>query len=534
MDTKTLTFTMMLVAGALALVTVILALYRREKHLTIYAAGFVTAMFSFLLFMGQGTFSSWLSVIAANLLLLFFYLSLAWGLRTWAEIPRTWPGRFNVYILVWLGVLLPATYLWDSYLARATVSSVLIVVVTGEFLFAVSRTKREVSTVIHRAAWLIGLGLIACHVIRIGLLWLPQNAEASLLSNNVVSSFTFIFTIFFSILWTGLILITDAASLVKELSLKNEVLEALATTDKLTGLSNRHLLETTILSEMDRSLRYSQPLSLVMLDLDHFKRVNDTWGHETGDLVLKTTASRILSSIRGPDSVFRWGGEEFVILLPHTNLEGGCILAEKIRQTIEAEPFPTVGPVTASFGVAEWKPQESREHWFKQVDQALYRAKNGGRNQVVRWNSEDTLPIALVKLEWRTEWESGNTGIDNQHRRLLEIANGLLDHSLTSQNKAVLTGLFQELLDDVLQHFAEEERVLQTVKYPEAEHHAELHRQLVTEAVVLRDQFLKGETDATSFFNYLVGKVVIGHLLTADVKFFPYTRADSRASTSRS
>ena len=532
MDTKTLIVTIILVAGALALVIVGVAAHRRERHLSLYAAGFVSGMVSFLLFLGQGTWTPWISIVLANLLIVGYHLGLGMGLRSWGGHSHPWPHRYTGYFLVWLVGLVIFTFVWNSYAIRAIGFSLLVSFITADILLDLGRSTRTVPKALLRATWVVGIGLISNHAVRLVLIG-GQPADVSFLANNAVSTYTFCFTIFFSILWAGLILALDAASLLQNLQHKNELLAALATTDELTGLSNRHQLETVLLSEMERSSRYQQPLTMVMLDLDHFKLVNDNWGHATGDEVLKKTAQVLRGQVRGPDSLFRWGGEEFVVLAPHTKLEGGIQLAEKIRLALAEAPFPTVGRVTGSLGVAEWTPSESREQWFKKTDHALYRAKSSGRNRVIAWMPEDVLPVALVRMEWQSEWESGNSELDGEHQELLDMANSVLDLSLSNSGSA-LGAQLEHLLAHIGNHFAHEEEILRSVGYPETEHHSELHRQLVLEALTIRDDFLTGKTDVTHFFNFLVGKVVIGHLLTADVRFFPYTRAVNRASTSRS
>ena len=169
----------------------------------------------------------------------------------------------------------------------------------------------------------------------------------------------------------------------RELQAANRELQRLATTDSLTGVWNRHHFEEALTAEIRRVARYrKQPLSLMLFDLDHFKEINDTHGHPVGDQVLIALTRRIQDQVRAVDVLARWGGEEFVMLLPHTRSEDAVKLAEKLRQLVAGEPFPGVGQVTISFGVAEYRPQETPAQWLKRVDDALYAAKAGGRNRV--------------------------------------------------------------------------------------------------------------------------------------------------------
>lgn len=160
--------------------------------------------------------------------------------------------------------------------------------------------------------------------------------------------------------------------------------EHLAGTDQLTGLNNRRRFKEFLDQELARRRRHPAPLSLLLLDIDHFKQVNDTHGHEVGDLVLKELAKLLLHNVRRSDTPARWGGEEFLVLLPATDAEAAVKLAEKLRLSVEKHDFPKVGRVTASFGVASLQDDEDDEsNLLRRVDQALYQAKNEGRNRVV-------------------------------------------------------------------------------------------------------------------------------------------------------
>ena len=161
-----------------------------------------------------------------------------------------------------------------------------------------------------------------------------------------------------------------------------KVLKTQATTDTLTGVANRRQFHSTLTAEIRRADRYRLSLAVMMLDIDHFKEINDTLGHQVGDDVLVELARLLSGMIREQDAFARWGGEEFVILAPSRDAEGMRQFAEKLRCAVEAHSFPGAGRVTCSFGLAEHQPHETIESIFKRVDAALYRAKEGGRNRV--------------------------------------------------------------------------------------------------------------------------------------------------------
>ena len=170
--------------------------------------------------------------------------------------------------------------------------------------------------------------------------------------------------------------ISDRVALEKEL-------KQLATKDALTGIYNRYKINMKIEEEIKRADRYGEPFALAMFDIDHFKQVNDTYGHDAGDYVLQDLSKIVLDNIRETDSFGRWGGEEFMLLLPYTSKEKLIEIAQKIRQKVEAHNFENVGSITISIGVTVYKKGEGISQVLKRVDTALYEAKSHGRNQVV-------------------------------------------------------------------------------------------------------------------------------------------------------
>lgn len=168
----------------------------------------------------------------------------------------------------------------------------------------------------------------------------------------------------------------------QQLLTSNATLERLANTDRLTGLWNRLKFEEVAQQEVGRAERYGYPLSLVFFDIDHFKEINDRHGHEIGDQVLCRLADRVREHLRDSDSLCRWGGEEFLILMPHTDRQQARQLAEKLRELISASPLLEQQPISASFGIAQLQPGELLRDLVRHADTALYRAKQLGRNRV--------------------------------------------------------------------------------------------------------------------------------------------------------
>jgi len=169
---------------------------------------------------------------------------------------------------------------------------------------------------------------------------------------------------------------------VDELHDMTNSLEEQATRDKLTGIYNRDKFEELISVLIRNAGKYNTPLSLIILDVDFFKNINDTYGHQAGDIVLQELSKLLSSNLKKNDIFARWGGEEFVILLPNTDLEGAYLFAQKLRALVKTHHFTSIENITASFGVGELREYENSLTLFEKVDKALYVAKNNGRDRV--------------------------------------------------------------------------------------------------------------------------------------------------------
>jgi len=169
---------------------------------------------------------------------------------------------------------------------------------------------------------------------------------------------------------------------VSERKIIEEKLEELNRTDNLTGVYNRKKFKERLDLETERFRRYQITLSIIMFDIDHFKEINDRHGHDVGDQVLVELSRLTRNNIRDMDLLCRWGGEEFILLLPHTNLKSATLMAEKLRRMVESHEFPKVSRMTCSYGVTDFRKNDEEKTLFKRVDEALYEAKKAGRNQV--------------------------------------------------------------------------------------------------------------------------------------------------------
>lgn len=182
----------------------------------------------------------------------------------------------------------------------------------------------------------------------------------------------------------------DVIGVIRDMTVRNSLLEQLeerAATDYLTGLWNRQAFDKKLDDERQRAGRYAKPLSLLMADLDNFKEYNDHYGHQAGDMVLKSIADVFRQAVRSTDMVARYGGEEIAVVLPESNLDQAVLLAKRIliavrKLGIEHAALPGGGPLTVSIGAAGLTADDSGEDLLRKADLALYQAKNSGRNRL--------------------------------------------------------------------------------------------------------------------------------------------------------
>lgn len=314
-------------------------------------------------------------------------------------------------------------------------------------------------------------------------------------------------------------------------------LEQRVVIDALTGLWSRAHFDSSIDPEIRRSLRHKQPLSLILFDVDHFKNVNDGFGHQVGDQVLCELARVARLAVRITDQLFRWGGEEFAVLVTASGHRSAARVAETLRERVAAHGFAGVGRLTVSVGVAEHLAAESAEEWFRRADVMLYAAKCTGRNLVrvdARGNSDlwaATHGSSALHLVWQEAYECGNAVIDREHRELFDLANELMDAFLThGSDPSLVTPVYDRLLRHAKNHFDDEEAELERIAYPRLEAHRRVHASLIERALELRAALDSGDANLGAVVEFLAAEVITRHLLKADRDFFPLFATPQPAS----
>jgi diguanylate cyclase (GGDEF)-like protein/hemerythrin-like metal-binding protein len=298
-------------------------------------------------------------------------------------------------------------------------------------------------------------------------------------------------------------------------------------TDELTGSWARTRIAEAGRQEAYRRDRYGHPASLVFLDLDRFKQINDKHGHQVGDDVLRDVCQLMRRFTRATDMLGRWGGEEFVIVLPHTGIVSARLFAEKLRGAVEAYDFALGRPVTASFGVAECLEGEEWESWVARADAAMYRAKRAGRNRVVvdaplpqGGKLAESVTAGIVSLVWRDTYESGEETLDLQHRALFATANELLFVATDESRQSESLALLASLVRDCAEHFRSEEALLEQLRYPDLHRHRLRHRSLLRKARELYARCDAGDMPLANLLTFVVGDLVARHILAEDRKYF--------------
>lgn len=307
-------------------------------------------------------------------------------------------------------------------------------------------------------------------------------------------------------------------------------LERFAATDHLTGAWNRGHLNLIIEPERARSLARRRPLTLLLFDIDHFNKINDSFGHAVGDSVLGELAKLVRNRIRASDLLFRRGDDRFMVLAS-SGYSGAERMAESLRQAVAGHAFEGAGTLTISLGVAEHYGDEDTPTWFHRLDEALSQAKATGRNCVVvsRQGNSDAWAAegggSALHLVWEESYECGDPTIDAEHRELFQLANILIDAALPEREDAgAVRAALSELLAHVVRHFADEEAILERLNFAQLPEHRQAHEGLLQRARMMARLLNEGKSGPGGVIEFLAQDVVARHMLVVDRAFFPMFR----------
>ena len=367
-----------LMSGIMGLLLSVVMLFLRLSYpksirgLGWWAAAPVVSFVSTLLFSTRGQIPDVVSVVAANFLLLTGVAMFYFGTRHFFGLAPAYLSRMGL-ILAALPVLAWYTLADPSFTARVLIVSLLWAYLQMMLTLLIWRHGQEVfSTRFTVVVLVIHTSVL---LLRFLSAWLPLPGENLLDPSRVQTLYIVMNALFTVALVVGLILMAGDRL--------REVFEHSASHDSLTNALARRTLRLAGEQELERCRRHGHSMALLMLDIDHFKAVNDTHGHQTGDHVLVDFVVRITPLLRSHDKLGRFGGEEFVVLLPETTQEEAIVVSERIRAAV-AYPIDGLPPITVSIGVASNRPDDAQiDVLLGRADRALYKAKAEGRNRIV-------------------------------------------------------------------------------------------------------------------------------------------------------
>lgn len=288
--------------------------------------------------------------------------------------------------------------------------------------------------------------------------------------------------------------------------------------DEVTGLFSIDFFNKRITEEMERSDRYNDPLSMTILAVDNFK--DNILDYSVKEDVIKEIAKIASDVIRKYDILVRLDSEKFILLMPKTNINSSIIVAEKIRKAVNDNIHPIVGNIRASFGTSERIKAESLKQWIERVNKALFKAQEHCENFIIAAEFEDELDIKRGKIEWKSEWESGNIEIDKQHQEILELLNSLIEMPIIEHNFKKSINELNILIESIVKHFNYEDEILANIGYKDHDKHCKIHKNLVGKVFQLKQCYENRELNPLAFFSFIADEVVIGHMINEDTQFF--------------
>jgi len=497
---------------------------RHVMHLSM-ACSFAVSMVAFGLLHSFIDGPTNLVVVVYNFLFLLSTVLIIIGFRAYYKL-RIMPLRYYLYLLASVVGIYIFIDIIPNYIGRVSINTFFLTLFLGDVLFDARSAIKKEPVKTRRAVFTVMGALLAFSVLRLVFAVLTADPTHTLLQNLETTTLT---TGFFSVItfnfWLVGSMLMQSDRTIIGLNAKSKKMEDLAMLDPLSNLYNRNKLEADLEHIVEMSNRSGDVASILLMDIDHFKQINDQLGHDVGDEVLVLTSQIITSLLRADDQVYRWGGDEFLILAHHTDLNGAGRLAQRIIDKVSSTTFPKITKISVSIGCAQHFQYESKKDWFKRVDLTLYKAKQTGRNRFEMWANKDILPTTVAKLVWNEAFSSGKPEIDDQHKNLFRLSNDLYDLLGSADSFTIVEEILDRVQQDMSEHFAYEIKEILAYGFPFAEAHHELHDNLLREYAVMRDQLRQGKVNLGAFFNFFSVKVVAEHIIKEDAKFFTYLKS---------
>ncbi|HIH4877851.1 TPA: diguanylate cyclase, partial [Citrobacter braakii] len=513
-DTNTIILIIEVISASLSALVAWIVLKEKERAgLCYWSMALAIHSVVFYLFSLRGKAPDFLSIVIANAGLACVYSILFSIVVKFSNSPKI---RLLIHLTPALIILSIFPFIINETNLRIGFGGVVFSIQHIMILFILIRSDLTIEA---RSKYLLIIGcliILAIHIIRVICIIFNPSVIPEILSQSPLQSLTFIAILLSIVLITNGIMLSTALK-------QNNLYKDLAFRDKLTGISNRYLLELRGGSEINKCRLGDYSSALIIIDIDNFKSVNDTYGHLTGDQVLKEITTLIASCLNPEDVFGRWGGEEFIIIFPDTDMIHALMQTEYIRSSIDSHLFPQVREVTASFGISISDKSDSWDSWIERADKALYKAKLSGKNRVdynlIEVNNNFFIKD-FMKLTWLPIYNTGLEHIDNQHRRLFESANFLIEKIISSsENKDCSFDFVNTIFNDIVTHFKDEEKVMCNLGYPDSHKHALSHNKLTEKATSLIMAGNKSGPHSGDLYQYLVYEVIAWHILVEDRKF---------------
>lgn len=515
----TLNLVLVILTFVYFIMSLIIYKVRKEKYLLYYLFTFITLTLTYILLYFQKSFPDWIGFIVMNILVMISQMFVIVGIRTLYKL-RPVEKRFYIYLIMVTFFLFYYTYFDFSMNARIIIVSIGMVVNLADLIVITNKYAANVHKSVNNLVFYITLLSAIIWLSRVIIVYFNQEESKYLLDQGVSTALYYLIALITISVWFSLYVWLETTQSVIKLEVKNKELSELALIDNLTNLANRHYFEHDLDFLIGISKRNKSKMSLLMIDLDRFKLVNDTFGHLVGDNVLKQTAQILKNSVRLSDRVYRWGGEEFIVITPETDNSEATYVAEKICQNFRDAKFDEIGNITVSVGVASYDSDETNEDWIKRADLALYQAKQTGRDKWVAWLDDEHLPSHFNRFIWTVEFESGNSDVDNDHKLLAEHVNHLHDLIVNQAPIDLIHDYILLMNKHIKNHFYHEEAILKNINYSEFTEHRAIHHRIMSEYEIIVKKALNGDISLGSIMSYLVEKVLLGHILEDDKKFF--------------